>query len=141
MRSTRIRRSGRSPWWCWTAVSGLLALAGPAHAATVRDADVYATVTEGRVTLGNALVERTWDRAALATLELRDKRRGGRIWSRSQPDFRLSVGGPSLTSDQFTVSDAKIEPLPRGGLRVTMSLAGPAGLNGTRIAEAYPGIA
>jgi hypothetical protein len=34
-----------------------------------------------------------------------------------------------------------VERLARGGLRVEMRLAGPAGLAGTRIAEAYPGIA
>ncbi|MEA2386404.1 MAG: alpha-galactosidase [Thermoleophilaceae bacterium] len=141
MRTTSIRRRGRFLWSCSTAASALLALATPAHAAPIRDGDVYADVTADRVTLGNAVAERVWSRAALVTLELRDKRGGGLLWSRNQPDFRLSVGGPSLTSEQFAVSDARVEPLPRGGLRVTMELAGPAGLNGTRIAEAYPGVA
>jgi hypothetical protein len=107
----------------------------------VRDRDVYADVTPERVTLGNALVERSWSRDRLVTLELRDKRRGGFVWSRIQPDFRLSVGGPALRSDQFAVTGAAVEKLPRGGLRVTMTLSGPAGLGGTRIAEAYPGVA
>ena len=121
----------------------LLALlaAGPATAAPVTDRDVYAEVTDDRVVLGNSVAERTWSRSALATVELRDKRRGGFVWSQNQPDFRLSLGGPSLTSEQFAVTDAEVETLPRGGLRVTMQLQGPAGLSGTRIAEAYPRIA
>src|SRR5687767_12902499 len=122
MPSIRTRRRGRSRWLCSSAASAAFALAPAAHAAPVYDEDVYANVTEERVTLGNALVERTWTRAALVTRELRDKRRGGVLWSRDQPDFRLSVGGPSLTSDQFAVSGAIVERLPRGGLRVTMSL-------------------
>jgi hypothetical protein len=117
------------------------ALAAPAAAAPVHDRDVYADVTPERITLGNSVAERSWSRDALTTLEMRDKRRGGVVWSRNQPDFRLSLAGPTLTSDQFAVTDAKVEPLPRGGLRVTMALAGPAGLTGSRIAEAYPGIA
>ena len=125
----------------WAAALLIALCAAPAHAAPVTDRDVYADVTAERVTLGNALAERSWSREALATIELRDKRRGGVVWSRNQPDFRLAVGGPSLTSEQFAVSDAKVERLPRGGLRVTMTLAGPAGLAATRIAEAYPGIA
>jgi hypothetical protein len=112
-----------------------------ATAAPVTDRDVYAEVTEDRIVLGNSVAERTWSRSALATIDLRDKRRGGFVWSENQPDFRISVAGPTLTSEQFAVSDAKVEPLPRGGLRVTMQLEGPAGLSGTRIAEAYPGIA
>jgi hypothetical protein len=146
MRNTRTRRRGRYPSWFSSAANAALAvailgLAPAAHAEPVRDGDVYADVTADRVTLGNALVERIWSREALVTVELRDKRAGGVLWSRNRPDFRLSVGGPSLTSEQFAVSGAKAEPLPRGGLRVTMELAGPAGLNATRIAEAYPGVA
>ena len=118
-----------------------LIAAGPATGAPVTDRDVYAEVTEDRVVLGNAVAERTWSRSALATVELRDKRRGGYVWSQNQPDFRLSLSGPSLTSEQFAVTDAQVETLPRGGLRVTMQLEGPAGLSGTRTAEAYPRIA
>ncbi len=55
----------------------------------VRDRDVYAEVTPERITLGNAVAERSWSREAFATLELRDKRRGGRVWSAGTPDFRL----------------------------------------------------
>src|SRR5687767_14366128 len=102
---------------------------GAAAAAPVTNGDVYADVTEERIVLGNAVAERVWSRTALATVELRDKRGGGLLWSRNQPDFRLAVSGPALTSEQFAVADAEVEPLPRGGLRVTMQLEGPAGLN------------
>jgi hypothetical protein len=118
-----------------------LAAAPAAQAEQAYDRDVYAQVTPKEVTLGNAVAERRWSRDALMTLELRDKRRGGRVWSRNRRDFTLSVGGPALGSDQFAVSDVKVERLARSGLRVTMALQGPGGLTGTRIAEAYPGIA
>ncbi len=107
----------------------------------MRDRDVYAEVADDRVVLGNAVAERSWSREAFATLSLRDKRRGGRVWSRNQPDFRLFGSGPPITSDQFAVTGVDVERLPRGGLRVEMQLAGPAGLGATRIAEAYPRIA
>lgn len=115
--------------------------AGPATAEPVRDADVYADVSAERITLGNAFVERSWSRDGLMTLELRDKRRGGRVWSSDSPDFGLSIGGQTITSSDFAVSAAGVESLPRGGLRLLMELAGPAGLGAERIVEAYPGIA
>ena len=118
-----------------------LTAAAPAAAEPVRDRDVYADVTADRITLGNAVAERSWSRENFVTLELRDKRRGGRLWSADQPDFRLLGTGAPITSDQFTVTAAEIERLPRGGLRVVMQLAGPAGLSATRIAEAYPRVA
>ena len=107
----------------------------------MRDRDVYAEVSATRIVLGNGLVERSWSRGAFATLELRDKRSGGKVWSEGAPDFRLLGAPVPITSDQFTVTGAEIGRLPRGGLRVTMELAGPAGLTATRIAEAYPHIA
>jgi len=107
----------------------------------VRDRDVYAEVTPDRVVLGNSVAERSWSRAGLTTLALVDKRRGGTLWSEGTPDFRLFGTGVPLTSEDFTVTAAEVEPLDRGGLRVTMRLAGPAGLSATRTAEAYPRIA
>ena len=107
----------------------------------MRDRDVYADVTADRVTLGNSVAERSWSRDAFVTLELRDKRRGGRVWSAGAPDFRLLGAGAPITSEQFTLTAVEVERLPRGGLRVEMRLAGPAGLAATRIAEAYPRIA
>ncbi len=86
----------RSRWSYSTGASALIAVflcgALPAQAARVYDRDVYADVTPERVTLGNAVAERSWSRSGLVTLELRDKRRGGRVWSSGHPDFRLSVG-------------------------------------------------
>ena len=107
----------------------------------MRDGGVYADVTAQRVTLGNSLAERSWNRAALATLELRDKRGRDHVWSRNTPDFRLFGTGAPITSEQFTVTGVQVEHLARGGLRVEMQLTGPAGLTATRIAEAYPGVA
>ena len=113
----------------------------PAGAATVRDGGVYADVTAQQVTLGNSLAERSWNRAGLTTLELRDKRGRDHVWSRDTPDFRLFGLGAPITSDQFTVTGVQVKHLDRGGLGVEMQLTGPAGLTATRIAEAYPGIA
>ena len=107
----------------------------------MRDRDVYAEVTADRITLGNSVAERSWSRDRFLTVELRDKRRGGRVWSSHTPDFRLFGLGASVASDQFAVTGAEIERLPRRGLRVAIELAGPAGLTATRIAEAYPRIA
>ena len=88
-----------------------LTAAAPAAAEPVRDRDVYAEVTPDRITLGNAVAERSWSREAFVTLELLDKRGGGRVWSRNAPDFRLLGLGAPITSDQFTVTGAEIEHL------------------------------
>jgi hypothetical protein len=112
-----------------------------ARAATFTDGDVYARVTATRVVLGNDLAERRWARPRLRTLELTDKRDGTRRWARGTPDFTLSIAGAPLSSTSFKVTRAVVTRLERGGLRVTMSLSGPPGLNATRTAEAYPGVA
>jgi hypothetical protein len=102
---------------------------------------VYADVADATITLGNSLAERSWSRDSFLTLELRDKRGGGHIWSHDAPDFRLFGAGAPITSDQFTVTGVETERLARGGLRIEMQLTGPAGLTATRIAEAYPHVA
>ena len=45
----------------------------------MRDRDVYADVTADRITLGNAVAERSWSREAFVTLELlrQARRRAG----------------------------------------------------------------
>ena len=107
-------------------------------------ADVYAEVGPAEIVLGNSVAERRWNREGLRTTLLLDKRRGGRSWG-GGGEFSLSLGGAPVDSEAFTVESASIAELPRGGLRVTMELGGPAGLPGAlravRIAEAYPGIA
>lgn len=126
------------------AVAGvaLLSMSSAAHAATrFSDGDVYARVGAKRVVLGNDVAERRWSRGSLRTLALLDKRDGGRTWSRGAPDFALSLAGAPLTSRAFRVAEATVTRLDRGGLRVTMRLAGVPGLEVTRTAEAYPGIA
>src|SRR5436305_8865554 len=117
------------------ALLALLLLPGTAAA------DVYARVTSKRVVLGNSLAERTWSRDSFRTVRLVDKRDGGRSWSARSRDFTMFAGPVQIGSDQFRVSSASVTRLARGGLRVTMRLSGPPGLNATRIAEAYPGVA
>jgi hypothetical protein len=112
-----------------------------AHAQTFNSGDVYARVTAKRVVLGNDLVERRWSRARLRTAALVDKRDGGRGWGGSASDFALNVAGAKVRSAAFRVARVGVTRLERGGLKVTMTLAGPPGLKAIRTAEAYPGVA
>src|SRR3954449_1792790 len=113
---------------------------GPA--ATFRDADVYARVTARSVVLGNGVAERRWSKAHLRTTALVDKRRGRRAWATAPAaDFELNVAGVALESSAFRVRRVGVTKLARGGLRVTMRLSGPPGVQATRTAEGYPGIA
>jgi hypothetical protein len=115
-----------------------LAAAPSAHAAPADD--VYASFSPTEVVLGNSLAERRWSRAQLKTTQLVDKRNGGRTWSRDTRDFAIQVGPQEIGSESFAVNSVAVTPLPRGGLRVTMTISG-SGLTGTRVAEAYPGVA
>ena len=128
------------------ALATLLAATGSAAAdgGSLAARDVYARFDSGRVMLGNAVVERDWSRSALRTTALIDKRRGGRRWSTDSRDFLLDVGGATIGSEDFRVASVGLERLDRGGIRVTMRLAGSgpaAGLTALRTAEAYPGVA
>jgi hypothetical protein len=124
------------------ALLALLALPTGAAAQTFRHGSVYAEVSPREVVLGNSVAERRWDRAELRTVALSDKRGRDRAWSRGHRDFTLFVvGGGEISSEDFAVSSARVAELPRGGLRLTMELAGPAGLEASRVAEAYPGVA
>ncbi len=124
-----------------------LASAPAALAETTRDGDVYAELTGSEVVLGNDLVERRWTRESFETAAMVDKRDGGEAWSEGHRDFTIGLGAAELGSESFNVGDAEVERLPRGGLRLTMTLVpGPpadaAGLATiTRVAEAYPGVA
>jgi hypothetical protein len=124
-----------------TAIASLGWPAGAAAQVEQHEGSVYARASDAEVVLGNHLAERRWDRASLRTTALVDKRAGGRHWSSGRRDFTLTVNGAEIGSESFTVSAVRIERLARGGLRVVMSLAGPAGLGGTRTAEAYPEVA
>ncbi len=127
-------------------VAVLAAAAPPAAAdgASLTSGDVYARFDGKSVTLGNAVAERDWSRQPLRTTTLLDKRSGGRRWSADSRDFLLSVGGVQIGSEAFRVASVGLERLPRGGIRVTMRLAGSgaaAGLTAVRTAEAYPRVA
>ena len=133
----------RLPLLCTAAA--LVAATAPAiahaDADETRAGSVYARVTGSEVVLGNAVAERRWSRDALRTTALTDKRGQDRSWSSGSRDFSLTVGAATIGSEQFSVDDVKVTDLPRGGLRVTMSLSGVPGLAATRTVEAYDGIA
>jgi len=123
------------------AVLTLLAVPAAADAATKRNGSVYARVSGQAVTLGNSVAERSWARDGLVTTALTDKRGKDQVWSRNRRDFTLTLaGGAEVGSETFEVIGVEIEKIRRGGLRVTMRLAG-AALSGTRVAEAFPGVA
>ncbi len=105
-----------------------------------RSGAVYARITNDTVVLGNEEVERSWRRSAFATLTLLDKRAGGRPWAAPARDFSLRVGAADLGSDAFAVTGVEVTTLDRG-LRLELDLTGPAGLDATRVIEAYEGIA
>src|SRR4051812_20545628 len=136
----------RLPLACLAAVvTALVATTVPALAQQsgdeTRDGSVYARVTDTEVVLGNSVAERRWSRDSLRTTSLVDKRGQDRNWSSGSRDFSLSVGAATIGSEQFTVEDAEVTDLPRGGLHVTMTLGGVPGLTATRVVEAYSGIA
>ena len=129
--------------WRTAGVAVLVALLAPATAGaeTVRAGSVYARVTPTEIALGNALAERRWSRASFRTVALVDKRGADRPWSAAVPDFSLRLAGAdAVSASDFSVPAASVQRLARGGLRVTMELAG-SGLAATRTAEAYPGVA
>ncbi len=101
---------------------------------------VYTEESATEIVLGNSLVERRWQKSSFATLAITDKR-GGAVSAGKGPDFRLTTGGSpaEITSERFNASAVEVTPIDRG-LRVTMQLTGP-GINATRIAEAYTGVA
>ncbi len=118
------------------AALAFIAATGPAHAA-----GVSVDVTGDRVVLRNALVQRSWDRAALRSTIV-DRRGTDRVWSLDARDFTLELAGRQLGSELFHVASVEVAVLARGGRRVTMHLAGPVPtLTADRVAEAYPGIA
>lgn len=120
----------------------LVLLSAPsAGAETYSDRGVTAEVTPERVTLANALVSRTWTRAAFAST-LVDRRGRDHTWSSGQPDFTLAVAGQDVSSADFAADAVTVTPLPRGGLRVVFRLRHAVlALTATRTVEVYPGVA
>ena len=100
----------------------------------------YVRVDDSEVVIGNALVERTWRRAGLATISMVDKR-DGTVEAGTSPDFRLMVGDPQaeITSELFDVAAVNVIEI-EGGLRAVLDLTGPS-MNATRTVEVYEGIA
>ena len=126
------------------AIAATLPAAAQAASGSLASGDAYASYDGTRVVLGNGVVERDWSRAPFRTASLIDKRDGGKTWSRDSRDFVLEVGGAQIASDNFSVGSVDLARLPRGGVRVTMTLAGSgpaAGITAERVAEAYPGVA
>ena len=107
-----------------------------------KNGSVYVSVTPTSVTLGNALVERTWDKAAFRTATMSDKRAGSVNTTFAAPDFALVLANQTIESTVFSVAGVTTTDIPGGGVRVVMSLTTPGGaLTAQRIAEAYDGIA
>src|SRR4051794_560215 len=93
---TRLSRTARTSASAAAAAAACLLACAPAHGVVLRDHGVYARVTGSGVVLGNSVVARRWDRAALRTAALVDRRLGGRTWSRGARDFSLEVGGARI---------------------------------------------
>lgn len=130
-----------------SACSGNLpgSIAPPARA--IAADSVNAQVSDGRIVLRNELIERVWTLSPYLTAQLTDLRTG-QVWAENSPDFALEIGGQRIDFSRFTVSGEPVtETLPKGGLRVTLTLAPtplaslPVGLTLTRTVEMYPGIA
>src|SRR3712207_5037991 len=102
--------------------------------------DTYPRAEPNQVVPGHSLLERRRSGEQRRTKELVARRDGGRTWSRNSREFALRVGAAEIGSEQFRVESATVSALPKGGLRVRMSLTGP-GLTGSRVVEVYPGIA
>jgi hypothetical protein len=101
---------------------------------------VYASVTATSVTLGNALVERTWDRASFRTTSLLDKRGTDHDWAGGE-DFSLDIGGATVGSAALQATAVAWEELPTG-IRLRIRLEAPgAAVVAERVAEVYNGVA
>ncbi|MGH2807522.1 MAG: alpha-galactosidase [Actinomycetota bacterium] len=113
-----------------------------AEETTTTAGTVFVRVSETEVTVGNALVERTWTRDGWSTTSFLDKRTG--IRADAAPDFTLDVGPTGVASDVFNATDVTVDEIP-GGLRVTALLALADGtepaLSATRVIEIYEDIA
>src|SRR5688572_10519814 len=104
----------------------------------------YVDVTADAVTIGNALVERSWSRAGWATTSFVDKRTGEGVTRGAAPDFTLDIATGSVPSDVLQATNVSVTEIP-GGLRADVTLAPAAGtepaFTATRTIEIYDGIA
>lgn len=100
-------------------VAAVLPLARPA--ATPAVDGVTVAVSDGRVTLANPLVARTWSLDPFVTLALLDKRTG-RVWAKDSNDFRLTLDGLDIRGDSLTASEPAVSNLAAGGVRLTFDL-------------------
>ncbi len=106
---------------------------------TFTNGTTYATVSGTEVVVGNALVERRWQRDGFQTLSIIDKRSPGGIAAAAGPDFRLTTGAADVPSTAFDVAGATVNQIA-GGVRATLELVAP-GLEADRVIEVYEGIA
>lgn len=116
-------------------------LVPPANAQTEAQqvGTAYAQITNDRIVLGNALVERRWQRQDFRTTQLIDKRNIDGVTGGGTRDFRLLVGTTEIGSESFDVAGAAATPI-EGGLRLTIELASPT-ITATRVVDVYEGIA
>ena len=131
-RQERWRRSRRRARWRTRRATG----------------EVCAEVTPSTVELRNSVALRRFDRHSFRTVALTDRRAGGRSWGATRADFSLTLaGGLEVNSRAFSVNDAVVTRLARGGLRVELRLglrpggAAVPGLEVERAVEVYPGVA
>ncbi len=108
-----------------------------------QNGDVYARVADEKAILGNGLVERRWELKSFRTTHLIDQRGDEWVLGRRHRDFALGFSMFELNSDAFSVSDVRVENLPRGGLRLMMTMSPPLlpTLTVVRSVDAYPGVA
>ncbi len=124
--------------------SRALAADARARRCRVRRRGVTAEVTaDARDARELAVAQRSWDRAAVRSTIV-DRRGGDRTWSEDAPDFTLELSGQKISSTALRITRRRGRQSCRGGgLRVTMTLVDDTlpGLEVTRVAEAYPGVA
>lgn len=102
--------------------------------------ETYARVGDAAITVGNGLVERTWNLDPFETASITDLRSGGKPWAGAGPDFTLDLGATQLRSTDFQATNTTVEEIEGPGLRVTVSLASPT-TDAQRVIEIYDGIA
>ncbi|HET7483726.1 MAG TPA: alpha-galactosidase [Actinomycetota bacterium] len=119
-------------------IAAVAPVAHAADAARYSSGSTYATVTDDGIVAGNAMIERTWDRAAFATTALVDKRQAT-VTAGSAQDFSIQVGKVWVPSTAFAATGVTVTDIGNG-LRLSIELVGP-GIDATRVVEVYDGIA